>query len=73
MVKFQLSRVKVCVVVVYGPTEGDLEEKERVLNDLDRTVDRVGNGYRLCAMGNLNGWTGDRVRLGITRGFGVSW
>ena len=38
--------VKVCVVVGCGPTEGDCEEKERFWNDLDRVVDRVGNGYR---------------------------
>ena len=33
-------------------------------------VDRVGNGYRLCAL-DLNEWVGDRLRVGITGGFGV--
>ena len=32
---------------------------------------RVGNGYRLCMVGDLNGWIGDRVRASITGGFGV--
>ena len=43
LIKFKFSRVKVCVVVGYGPNEGD----------------RVGNGYKLCIMGDLNGWIGD--------------
>ena len=45
------------------------EERERFWNDLDKFVDRVGNGYRLCVLGDLNGWVGDRVRVGITGGF----
>ena len=59
---FKLSRVKVCVVVVYGPTEGQVEERERFWNDLDRVVERVVNGYKLCVLGDLNGWVGDRRR-----------
>ena len=27
-IKFKFSRVKVCVVVMYCPTEGDVEERE---------------------------------------------
>ena len=38
---------------------------------MDRTLDSVGNGYRLCILGYLNGWVGDRVRTGITGAFGV--
>ena len=34
-------------------------------------LDRVGSGYRLCILGDLNGWVGDRVRPGITGAFGV--
>ena len=34
--------------VVYGPIEWDGEGKERLRNDLERVVDRVANGYRLC-------------------------
>ena len=49
-VKFKFSKVKIDVVVVlYGPTEGKVEERGRFWNDLNRVVDRVGNGYRLCA------------------------
>ena len=33
------------------------------------TVGRIGNGYRLC-VGRLSGWTGHRVRAGITGAFG---
>ena len=62
-VKFQFSRVKVCVMVVYVPTEGEVVERERFRNDLDRVVDRVGNGYSLCGVGALNGWVGDRLRV----------
>ena len=37
-----------------------------------RTLDRVGNGYRLCILEDLNGWIGDRMtRDGITSAFGV--
>ena len=39
----------------YGPNEGIGEESERFWNNLDRTVDRVGNEYRLCVLGHLNG------------------
>ena len=35
-------------------------------------MDRVGNGYRLCILGDLNRWIGDKVRAGITGAFGVS-
>ena len=65
-IKDKFSKVKVCVVVVYGTTEGNFEERENFWNYLDGVVDRVGNGYRLCLTGNLNGWDGDRVRVGIT-------
>ena len=36
-------------MVGYSPNKVIGEEKERFWNDLDETVDRVGNGYRLCA------------------------
>ena len=35
--------LKYVVVVVYIPTEGDIEVKERLMNDLDRVVDTVGD------------------------------
>ena len=50
----------------YDSSEGNGEERERFWNDLDRIVDRVGNGYSLCVVGNRNEWVGDRVRVGIT-------
>ena len=56
-------------MVGYGPTEGD--GKERFWNDMDRTLDSVGSGYRLCILGDLNGWIRDRTRAGITGAFGV--
>ena len=55
MGKFKFSRVKVCVVVGYGPNEGDVEERNRFWNDMERILDRVGNRYRLCILGGLNG------------------
>ena len=61
-VKFKFSRVKVCIVAVYGPNE--VEEREKFWNALDRVVDAVGNGNRLCALGN-------GLRAGISGGFGV--
>ena len=50
----------------YSPNKGDGEERDRFWNDTDRTLDSVGNGYRYCILGNLNGWIGDRTRAGIT-------
>ena len=47
-VKFKFSMVKVCMVVGYGPNEGDGEERDRFWNEMDRILDREGNGYR-CA------------------------
>ena len=47
--------------------------KKRFWNEIDRIIGRVGNGYRLCVLGDLNGWVGGRVRVrvGITGGYGV--
>ena len=53
------------------PNEGEVEEKESSWKDLDKVVDRVGNGYRLCVLGDLNGWFGDRLRAGMIGGFRV--
>ena len=39
----------------YGLNEVDGEEKERLWNDLDKVVDRIGNEYRLCVLGDLTG------------------
>ena len=39
------------MVVGYSPDERNGEEKEGFWNDLDRNVDRVGNVYRLCMLG----------------------
>ena len=32
-------------------------------------MDKAGNGYRLCMLGDLNWWVRDRVRIGITSAF----
>ena len=61
-IKFKFSRVTVCVVVGYGPNEGDGEGKD---------LDSVGDGYRLYILGDLNGWIGDGTRSDITGAFGV--
>ena len=34
-------------------------------------MDRVGNRYRLCVLGDLNRWIRDRMRAGITVALGV--
>ena len=33
---------------------------------MDRTVNSVGYGYRLCILRDLNRWIGKRTRAGIT-------
>ena len=43
------------MIVEYGPSEGNGEEKDRFSDDMDMILDRVGNGYRLCILGDLNG------------------
>ena len=35
-----------------------------------KVADRVRNSYRLFVIGYLNEWVGDRLRAGITGGFG---
>ena len=67
-IKFKFSRVKVGVVVRDGQNERDGEERDRFWKDMNRILDRVGNGYRLCIL-DLNGWIGDRTRASITRAF----
>ena len=59
------------MVVGYGPTEGDGEERDRFWNDMGRNLDSEGSGYSLCILGDLNSWIGDRTRAGITGAFGV--
>ena len=59
------------MVVGYGPSEGDGEERDRFWNNMDRTLDNIGTGYRLCILEDLNGCIGDRTRAGITSVFGV--
>ena len=44
---FKFSRVKICVVAGYGPNE-DGEERDRFWNNMDRTLGKIGSGYRLC-------------------------
>ena len=46
-------------------------ERDRFWNEMDRILDGIGDGYRLCILGDLNGWIGDRARAGITSTFGV--
>ena len=38
---------------------------------MERIQDGVGKGYRLCILGDLNVWIGNRMRAGITGAFGV--
>ena len=57
--------IKVCVVMGYGSNE-DGEERESFCNEMNRTLDNVGNVYRLCILRDLNRWIGDRTRAGIT-------
>ena len=68
-IKSKFSRVKVFVVVGYGPSERDDEEIDKIWNNMDRILDRVGNGYRQCIQEDLNGWIGDSMRAGITGAF----
>ena len=70
-IKFKLSRVEVCVVVRYGPSEEYVEERDRFWKEMERVLDRVGNGYRLCFVEDLNRWIGDKTRVRITGAFGI--
>ena len=38
---------------------------------MDRILDSIGNGYRLCIVGDLNRWIGDWTRAALTDAFGV--
>ena len=38
---------------------------------MNRTLDNIGNGYRLCILGDLNGLIGDGTRADITGAFQV--
>ena len=43
-------------VGVYGvPSVKNIEERDRFWNNMDKTLDSVGNVYRLCILENLNG------------------
>ena len=49
----------------------EMAKKGTFWNYMNRILYRVGNGYRLCILGDLNGWIGDRMRASITGSFGV--
>ena len=56
---------------------GTAPVKEMVKKEIDFRTTWTGlwmvwNGYRLCILGDLNRWVGDRTRAGITGAFGVS-
>ena len=38
--------------------------------EVDRTLHSVGNGYRLCILGGLSGWIGDRTRVSGENDYG---
>ena len=44
-------------------------KKERGFATIGTGMDSVRDGYRLCILGDLNGWIGDRTRAGITCAF----
>ena len=50
------------MVVGYGPIN-EMVKKEiyRLWNDMDRTLGSIGNGCRLCILGDLNGWIGGKT------------
>ena len=59
------------MVVGYSPNEGDGEERDKFWNDMERTLNSIGNGYRLCILKDLNEGIGDRTRTSLTSAFGV--
>ena len=46
------------------------EDWEKFWNDLDRIVDKIGNGYGLCNLGDLSQLVGSRVKVDVTGAFG---
>ena len=59
------------MVLRYTANERIGEERFRFWNDMDRILDREGNGYRLYILGDLKRWAGDMARADITDVFGV--
>ena len=49
----------------------EMVEMDRFWNDMERNLDSVSNGYRLCILEVLNGWIGYRTRASITGAFGA--
>ena len=39
-IKFKFSRVEICVVVGYGPSERDGEERDILWNEMDKILER---------------------------------
>lgn len=71
-VKLRFKKVKLCIVVAYGPcNDRSVREKDKFWRDLEKVMNAVGNGYRLLVVGDLNGKVGECVRDGITGAFGV--
>ena len=61
------------MVVTYGPSDGSGgEECTTFWNGLNDVLDRVSKDFKVVLLGDLNGWTDDQKRVGITGGFGVA-
>src|SRR5678816_1549157 len=54
MVKFKFEKVKVCVVVTYGPYEGNVEESTIFWDNLNGDLNGVIRSFRLIVLGDLN-------------------
>ena len=39
----------------------EMVKKKWFWNHMDRTVDSVGSVYRLCLLGDINGWIGQEL------------
>lgn len=46
-------------------------KKDKVWSKLGRMVDKIGNGYRLMIMRDLNGWIGNIMWVGVTGALGI--
>ena len=71
-VKFKFKRVKMHIVVAYGPlNDRKKEEKDKFWNELRTIVNEFGKRDKVLIMGDFNGKVGRVIREGITGRHGV--
>lgn len=70
--KLKRDGIRLSVMVVYAPyNDRDEGIKDAFRRKLERAIKNIDLRKKMCLMGYLNVWVGDRVQEEVTDGYGV--